>query len=250
MSPPSPPAPATGPLVLQLTAVTKSFSTAGGASFQALCGVSLDVAAGEYVAVLGKSGSGKSTLLNLVAGLEQATSGALRVAGATLTGLGENALALWRGRTVGVVFQFFQLLPTLTIEENILIAMDLVGKIPPGARRARAAELLALVALTDQAGKLPAMLSGGQQQRAAIARALANDPALLFADEPTGNLDSETAAAVIAVFRTLAQQGKTLVVVTHDPNVARAASRVVQLQDGLVIADQRNPDFSREPAVA
>ena len=238
------------PPALQLSAITKSFSTAGGTTFQALRGVSLEIAAGEYVAVLGKSGSGKSTLLNLVAGLDHPTSGEIRVVGTALAGLGESALALWRGRTVGVVFQFFQLLPTLTIEENILLAMDLVGKIPPAARRPRAAELLELVGLSDQAGKLPSTLSGGQQQRAAIARALANDPSLIFADEPTGNLDSETAAAVTAVFQALAQQGKTLVVVTHDTAVARDAHRVVQLQDGLVIADRRNSPSLREHTVA
>ncbi len=238
------------PPALQLSTVTKSFSTAGGTTFQALRGISLEVAAGEYVAVLGKSGSGKSTLLNLVAGLDRPSSGEVRVAGTMLTGLGESALALWRGRTVGVVFQFFQLLPTLTIEENILLAMDLVGKIPPADRGARAAHLLELVGLADQSAKLPSTLSGGQQQRAAIARALANDPPVIFADEPTGNLDSETASAVAAVFQTLVAQGKTLVIVTHDAAVARDAHRVVQLQDGHVIADQCKPGPSREHALA
>jgi putative ABC transport system ATP-binding protein len=238
--------PAATPPALQLAAITKSFSTAGGTTFQALRGVSLEIAAGEYVAVLGKSGSGKSTLLNLVAGLDHPTSGEICVAGTKLAGLSESALALWRGRTVGVVFQFFQLLPTLTIAENILLAMDLVGKIPSADRSPRAAQLLELVGLADQAAKL----SGGQQQRAAIARALANDPSLIFADEPTGNLDSETAAAVTAVFQALAQQGKTLVVVTHDAAVARDAHRVVQLQDGLVIADRRNSPSPHEHAVA
>lgn len=250
MPPPTSPGASAPPPALQLTAITKSFSTVGGTAFQALRGLSLEIAAGEYVAVLGKSGSGKSTLLNLVAGLDHPTSGEIRVVGTALAGLSESALALWRGRTVGVVFQFFQLLPTLTIEENILLAMDLVGKIPPAARRARAAELLELVGLADQAVKLPSTLSGGQQQRAAIARALANDPSLIFADEPTGNLDSETAAAVTAVFQALAQQGKTLVVVTHDAAVARDAHRVVQLQDGLVIADRRNSPSLREHALA
>ncbi len=232
--------PPTAPM-LQLAAVTKSFTAPGGTTFPALRGISLEIIAGDYVAILGKSGSGKSTLLNLVAGLDHATSGEVRIAGTALAGLGENALARWRGRTVGVVFQFFQLLPTLTIEENVLLAMDLVGKIPPADRRARAAELLALVGLSDQAPKLPSTLSGGQQQRAAIARALANDPPVVFADEPTGNLDSETAGAVAAVFQMLVAQGKTLVIVTHDPAVARDARRVIHLKDGQVISDQRQP---------
>jgi putative ABC transport system ATP-binding protein len=229
-----------GPMV-ELTAATKSFAVPGGQTFHALRGISLRIAAGEYVAVLGKSGSGKSTLLNLIAGLDRPSSGEVEVAGARLAGMRENQLASWRGSNLGVVFQFFQLLPTLTIEENIVIAMDFVGKIPAARRRDRARELLALVGLADQAPKLPSTLSGGQQQRAAIARALANDPPLVAADEPTGNLDSATAAEVTALFRTLVQQGKTLLVVTHDASVARDAHRVVELQDGVVVSDQTSP---------
>ena len=231
-----PPVPAS-PVLIELDAAVKSYALRGGAAFTALRGISLRIRTGEHVAVLGKSGSGKSTLLNLVAGLDRPTSGAVRVAGANLGRLSENQLAGWRGANLGVVFQFFQLLPTLTVEENILIAMDFVGKIPPARRRARAGELLELVGLADQAAKLPGTLSGGQQQRAAIARALANDPPLVIADEPTGNLDTETAAAVDAVFRQLTRQGKTLVIVTHDATLARSADRVIQLKDGHVIAD-------------
>lgn len=230
-----------GAAMVELAAVTKSYALRAGAPFQALRGVALSIAAGEHVAVLGKSGSGKSTLLNLIAGLDRATTGCVRVAGTDLGRLGENDLARWRGRSLGVVFQFFQLLPTLTIEENILLAMDFVGKLPRAERRARAHELLRVVGLTDQAAKLPATLSGGQQQRAAIARALANDPPIVLADEPTGNLDTETAAAVDALFHTLIREGKTLVIVTHDPAMARAAHRIIQLKDGLVVSDTRNP---------
>jgi putative ABC transport system ATP-binding protein len=223
--------------IVELTAATKSFAVPGGQTFHALKGISVRIAAGEHVAVLGKSGSGKSTLLNLIAGLDRPTSGEVHVAGARLTELTENQLASWRGGNLGVVFQFFQLLPTLTVEENIVLAMDFVGKVPAARRRARARELLALVDLADQALKLPATLSGGQQQRAAIARALANDPRLVVADEPTGNLDSETAAAVTTLFRALVREGKTLLVVTHDASVARDAHRVIELQDGLVAGD-------------
>lgn len=225
--------------VIDLASAVKSYAVRGGQAFTALHGISLQIDAGDHVAVLGKSGSGKSTLLNLVAGLDRPTAGTVRVAGAELGRFSENELARWRGENVGVVFQFFQLLPTLTTEENILIAMDFVGKIRPPDRRERARELLELVGLADQAAKLPGTLSGGQQQRAAIARALANDPGLVIADEPTGNLDSETAAAVDGVFRQLTLQGKTLLIVTHDAALARSAHRVIQLRDGRVIADTR-----------
>ena len=227
--------------IVDLASVTKAYALRGGQEFQALRGITLRIPAGEHVAVLGKSGSGKSTLLNLVAGLDRATGGAVRVAGSDLGRLGENELARWRGAHLGVVFQFFQLLPTLTVEENLMIAMDFVGKIPAARRRARAQELLRLVGLDDQAHKLPATLSGGQQQRAAIARSLANDPPIVLADEPTGNLDTETAAAVDALFHSLIREGKTLIVVTHDAAMAKTAQRVIHLKDGLVLSDTRNP---------
>jgi putative ABC transport system ATP-binding protein len=224
-------------LIIELDGVDKTFAARGGQPFVALRGMSLAVAAGEHVAVLGKSGSGKSTLLNMVAGLDRPSSGRIHVAGVELTRMGENALALWRGRNVGVVFQFFQLLPTLTNAENIVLAMEFVGFMDPSARRARAMTLLERVGLADHAHKLPSMLSGGQQQRVAIARALANDPPILVADEPTGNLDSETAADIGALFNELTDQGKTLVIMTHDANLARSARRVVELKDGSVVAD-------------
>jgi putative ABC transport system ATP-binding protein len=226
--------------IIRLEDATKSFGARGGQVFPALRGISLRVAAGDFIAVLGKSGSGKSTLLNLIAGIDRATSGQVQAAGADLNRLGENGMALWRGRNVGVVFQFFQLLPTLTVEENILLAMDFVGKIPGTDRRKRAADLLELVGLSDQTAKLPSALSGGQQQRAAIARALANDPPIVLADEPTGNLDSETSAAVAELFHGLIDQGKTLLIVTHDDKLAGRAHRVIQLTDGLIAADKTN----------
>ena len=222
---------------IELDAVERSFAARGAQRYPALRGISLAVAAGEHVAVLGKSGSGKSTLLNLVAALDRPSAGRVRVAGADLGRMGEGALARWRGTHVGVVFQFFQLLPTLSVAENVVLAMELVGEIPRAARHARALELLEGVGIAEQAGKLPSMLSGGQQQRAAIARALANDPPILLADEPTGNLDSETAAGIGALFERLAASGKTLLIVTHDAQLARAAGRVVELRDGVVASD-------------
>lgn len=223
---------------IDLRRVAKVYPRDGAPPFRALTDVDLRVAAGEMVAVLGKSGSGKSTLLNFVAGLDRPTTGEAHVAGAALHAMSEDALGRWRGRAVGVVFQFFQLLPTLTVRENVLIAMDFVDVVPRPARAARAAELLALVDLADQADKLPATLSGGQQQRAAVARALANDPPVLVADEPTGNLDSRTAASVLAVFGALVARGTTLVVVTHDEDLAHQAHRVVRLADGVVVEDR------------
>lgn len=225
--------------MIELDALRREYRLPGGRALPALAGVTLRIAAGEHVAVLGKSGSGKSTLLNLVAGLDRADQGRLRVAGTELSGLAEDALARWRGRTVGVVFQFFQLLPTLTVRENLLLAMDLVGHWPTAGRQDRATQLLRRVGLADQLDKLPSTLSGGQQQRAAIARALANDPPLLLADEPTGNLDSETAEAMATLFDELAAEGKTLLLVTHDAQLAQRARRVLRLKDGLVVADER-----------
>jgi putative ABC transport system ATP-binding protein len=216
--------------------LTRTFAIPGGQACAALRGVSIDIARGEYVAILGRSGSGKSTLLNLIAGLDRADAGELAVAGEELARLGEGAMSAWRGANLGIVFQFFQLLPTLTVRENLVLAMELAGKVPREESVPRADALLERVGLADQAGKLPATLSGGQQQRAAVARALANDPPLLIADEPTGNLDSETAAELALLFESLVREGMTLVVVTHDASLARSAHRVVRLRDGQVVA--------------
>ncbi|MBA3367062.1 MAG: ABC transporter ATP-binding protein, partial [Geodermatophilaceae bacterium] len=185
------------------------------------------------------SGSGKTTLLNLLAGIDRPTSGIVRAANADLGSLSEDGLAAWRGRNVGLVFQFFQLLPTLTVIENVMLPMDFASKLPVGERRDRAQRLLERVGVADQANKVPVTLSGGQQQRAAIARALANDPPILLADEPTGNLDSTTADAVLELFANLHADGQTIVVVTHERDVRSIAGRQVTLMDGRVIADER-----------
>jgi len=186
------------------------------------------------VAVVGKSGSGKSTLINMITGIDRPTTGEVWVAGTPVHTLTENQIAVWRGRTVGVVFQFFQLLPTLTALENVMLPMDFCNVYQAGERPEQAMKLLNLVGVGDQADKLPSNLSGGQQQRVAIARSLANDPPLLVADEPTGNLDPRTAAAVIELFSELAHHGKTILMVTHDEDLARKGSRLVTVADGQI----------------
>jgi putative ABC transport system ATP-binding protein len=219
--------------VITLRGLSRTFVTPAG-RFDALRGIDLDVVAGEFVAIVGRSGSGKTTLLNLVAGLDRPTAGSVTVGGRGIHGLGHDALATWRGRGVGIVFQFFQLLPTLSVAENVMLPMDFSGSVPARDRAARARALLERVGVADQAGKLPAMLSGGQQQRVAIARALANDPPLLLADEPTGNLDSATSADIFELFGSLARQGKTVVVVTHERDAATGVTRTVTLADGAL----------------
>lgn len=221
-------------MLAELRGVVKEFESPAGVC-RALNGLDLEVEVGELVALVGISGSGKSTLLNVLTGLDRPSAGEVKVAGQDLPSMDESALAKWRGQQVGVVFQFFQLLPTLTVQENVALAMDLVGSVPGPERARRSAELLDRVGLADQARKYPDTLSGGQQQRAAIARALANDPALLVADEPTGNLDRENGLAIRELFQTLQQdEGRTLVVATHDPLIAEGASRVVEIEDGAV----------------
>jgi putative ABC transport system ATP-binding protein len=203
--------------------------------------LNLDISGGEFVAVVGRSGSGKTTLLNLLAGIDRPTSGTVRVAGADLGRLSESGLATWRGRHVGLVFQFFQLLPTLTVVENVMLPMDFAKKIPTNQRRDRAQDLLERVGIRDQVDKLPGTLSGGQQQRAAIARALANDPPILLADEPTGNLDSTTADAVLRLFAELNAEGRTIVVVTHERDIRSIVGREVTLIDGRIVTDESAP---------
>ena len=219
--------------VIELSDTSRVYPTPQG-PFQALDGVTLSLGAGKLVAVVGKSGSGKSTLLNLIAGIDRPTAGTIRIADTPVHELRESQLATWRGRNVGIVFQFFQLLPTLTIAENVMLPIDFCGDLPAAKARARALELLARVGIADQANKLPSALSGGQQQRAAIARALANDPPIVLADEPTGNLDSQTGDAVFALLVELAKGGKTVVVVTHEREIAEIADEVVVLVDGRV----------------
>jgi putative ABC transport system ATP-binding protein len=221
--------------MIELRGVTKRYPSGGG--LPALREVDLRIGPGELVAVVGRSGSGKSTLLNLVAGIDRPTAGEVIVAGTRVDALDESRLAAWRGRTVGVVFQFFQLLPTLTVLENVALPLDLAGRVPAREALARAAALLERVGIADQAAKLPAALSGGQQQRAAIARALASDPAVLVADEPTGNLDSRTADAVLDLLAATAGQGRTVLMVTHERDVADRVDRVITLADGRVEGD-------------
>ena len=192
----------------------------------------------KLVALVGKSGSGKSTLLNLIGGIDRPSSGSVTVADATLDTLGEGQLAAWRGRAVGFVFQFFQLLPTLTALENVMLPMDFVGKVPARERHERALSLLTRVGVAAHAAKLPSGLSGGEQQRVAVARALANDPHVILADEPTGNLDSVTARDVIDLLRSLSGDGKTVVVATHDRDIGGIADRIVEVADGRVVSDR------------
>lgn len=219
--------------LVELRQVVKTFRTAAG-SFTALRGVDLQIDAGEFVAVVGKSGSGKSTLINMLTGIDRPTTGQVYVGDTAVHKLSEGQLAVWRGRNVGIVFQFFQLLPTLTLLENVLLPMDFAGRYPAGERRERALFLLEQVGMAEQAGKLPTAISGGQQQRVAIARALANDPPIVVADEPTGNLDSKTADAVFALFERLVDGGKTILMVTHDNDLAARAGRSVVVADGRI----------------
>ncbi len=224
---------------IKLTAVEKSYPM-GKRTFQALKGVDLRIAPGEFVAIVGPSGSGKSTILNMIAGIDRASAGSVEVGGTCLDRLSENQLARWRGQHLGIVFQFFQLLPTLTALENVILPLHLQGlksQFQGDARRNRAIANLEMVGLLDHAHHLPRELSGGEQQRVAIARALANDPPLLVADEPTGNLDSATGEMIFSIFRRLSDEGKTVIFVTHDPSLARQARRLIQVRDGLIIDD-------------
>jgi putative ABC transport system ATP-binding protein len=223
--------------LIELNAVTKAYDVAAG-KLLVLKGIDIRVAAGEFVAVVGKSGSGKSTLLNMLTGIDTPTSGDVFVAATPVHALTQEQLAVWRGKTVGIVFQFFQLLPTLTVAENVVLPMDFCNAYPARERRSRALMLLDKVGIAEQADKLPANLSGGQQQRAAIARALANDPPLLVADEPTGNLDSHTSDAVMQLFANLAVEGKTVIMVTHERDISRYVARTILLADGQVVADE------------
>jgi putative ABC transport system ATP-binding protein len=231
---PAPARTAADSAMIQLREVVKQYETAAGA-YTALKGIDLHVGRGEFVAIVGKSGSGKSTLINMVTGIDRPTSGMVEVAATDLVRLDEGRLAEWRGRKLGIIFQFFQLLPTLTVAENVMLPMDFCDLGTARERRDRAAALLERMDMAEQADKLPAALSGGQQQRVAIARALANDPGLIVADEPTGNLDSRTAESIFRLFEDLVGQGKTVVMVTHDTDLARRAGRAVVVADGEIV---------------
>src|SRR5262245_17889765 len=220
--------------VVDLHQVVKIYHGAAG-TFTALKGIDLQVEPGAFVSIIGKSGSGKSTLINVITGIDRPTSGEVIVDNVRIHALNEERIAIWRGRSIGVIFQFFQLLPTLTAAENILLAMDYGGGYSPAERPERALHLLELVGMVDQAHRLPNSLSGGQQQCVAIARALANDPVLLTADEPTGNLDSKSAEMVFRLFEDLAKAGKTILMVNHDNELAVRAQRTIKLADGRIV---------------
>lgn len=235
--------PAPTPMI-DLRRVVKTFTNAAG-SFDALRGVDLRLMPGEFVSIVGRSGSGKSTLLNMITGIDFPTSGQVLVGGADIYRLSESQRALWRGRNVGIVFQFFQLLPMLTLLENVMLPMDYVGAYDFDERPERARDLLQRVGLHDHAHSLPASVSIGQQQSAAIARALATDPPLIVADEPTGNLDSRSAAVIIDLFDGLASQGKTIAMVTHDPSLTERTSRTVIISDGELVNETIARAFPR-----
>jgi len=219
---------------ITLQQVVNTFKNPAG-TFTSLKGINLHVSAGEFVSIIGKSGSGKSTLINMITGIDRPTLGEVLVGGTPVHALSEEQIALWRGCALGVVFQFFQLLPTLTAIENIMLPMDYSQRYSPAERPERAMALLGRMDMADYAHSLPSTLSGGQQQSIAIARALANDPPILAADEPTGNLDSKTADSVFRLFEDLAGQGKTIVMVTHDNDLAARAQRTVVIADGEIV---------------
>jgi putative ABC transport system ATP-binding protein len=218
---------------VDLRAVVKTYRGGGGPGTPRPGG-ELQVESGAFVSIIGKSGSGKSTLINVITGIDRPSSGEVIIGGTTVHALSEERIAVWRGRSIGVIFQFFQLLPTLTAVENILLAMDYGARHPAAERPDRALHALERVGLADCAHRFPSMLSGGQQQCVAIARALANDPVLLTADEPTGNLDSKSAEMVLKLFEDLADSGKTILMVTHDSELAVRAQRTIRLADGLI----------------
>jgi putative ABC transport system ATP-binding protein len=230
----------TQPPLISMIGVGKEYRTAAGPII-ALRDVSLEIGIGEFVAIIGKSGSGKTTLINLLTGIDSPTKGSIEIGKISVHELNQEQLARWRGKSVGVVFQFFQLLPTLTIAENVMLPMDFCNIFVPRERRERALHLLSEMGIVDQADKPPSALSGGQQQRAAIARALANDPSLVVADEPTGNLDSRTAEEVMAFFASLVSAGKTVVMVTHERDLARYFARSITLTDGIIASTVSRP---------
>ncbi|TEU11145.1 MAG: ABC transporter ATP-binding protein [Anaerolineales bacterium] len=223
--------------IVEINNVIKSFPV-GDTEITILKGISFQVDEGEFLSIVGPSGNGKSTLLNMITGIDRPTDGEVMVLGHQVHEMSENALARWRGENVGIIFQFFQMLPALTLLNNVVLPMDLAKKYKPRERRERAMHLLEIVGLADQAHKLPGMVSGGQQQRAAISRALANDPPLITADEPTGNLDTASARMVFDLFNQLVAEGKTLLMVTHDKELAHLVPRSIEIMDGRITRDE------------
>jgi putative ABC transport system ATP-binding protein len=224
---------------IELRHVTKEYPIPSG-RFKALKDVSISIENNQLLAITGKSGSGKSTLLNILTGIDKPSSGSVSINSVRVDKLSETELASWRGKNVGVVFQFFQLLPTLTIVENVMLPMDFCDSYPKRERKERALTLLEKVNIREQADKFPSELSGGQQQRVAIARALANDPPIIVADEPTGNLDSQTATSILELFASLARSGKTVIVVTHEREFAAYFENTINIVDGAIASK----DFS------
>ncbi|MFC2072180.1 ATP-binding cassette domain-containing protein [Chloroflexota bacterium] len=222
--------------LIQVRDVSKAYETEAG-DFLALKNIKLSIGSGEFVGVIGKSGSGKSTLINMISGIDRPTGGELHVGGSPIHTFNEGQMAKWRGRNLGIVFQFFQLLPMLTIIENVMLPMDFCQLYSPRQRRERALHVLDLVDVAEHAHKLPSQLSGGEQQRVAIARALANDPPIIVADEPTGNLDSKTSERVFQLFEELVASGKTILMVTHDGDQAKRVKRTIIIADGEIIEE-------------
>jgi putative ABC transport system ATP-binding protein len=228
-----------GEYLIDLQQVEKEFDTPAG-KFKALKGIDLRVKAGNFISVIGKSGSGKSTLINMLTGIDRPSRGKMFINNAAIHEMSEEQISIWRGTNIGIVFQFFQLLPTLTAVENILLAMDFSGKIPIQERPGKALQVLERVGMANYVHALPGDLSGGQQQVIAIARALANDPPIIAADEPTGNLDLQTANAVFHLFEQLAEDGKTVLMVTHDNDLAQRAWQSIVIADGLIVDEKVN----------
>ena len=237
--------------LIQVRDVVKAYDTEAG-EFLALKDVNLSIGDGEFVAIIGKSGSGKSTLINMLSGIDRPTKGRINISGNPIHSFNEGEMAKWRGRNLGIVFQFFQLLPMLTASENVMLPMDFCNMYTPQQRRKRALEVLELVGVAEHAHKLPSQLSGGEQQRVAIARALANDPPIILADEPTGNLDSKTSDRVFHLFEGLVANDKTVIMVTHDSDQAKRVKRTLIISDGEIIEEYLSrtfPALTREQLV-
>jgi putative ABC transport system ATP-binding protein len=232
--------------LISMRSVVKAYQTAGG-EFRALRGIDLDIYPGEFLAIIGKSGAGKTTLINMLTGVDHLTEGEVFVDGVPVHQLDENRLAVWRGRAMGIIYQSFHLMPALSLLHNVVLPMDFNGLFHSRKSLERAMHLLDQVELQEHANKLPSAISGGQQQRVAFARALANDPAIIVADEPTGRLDSTTAETVFGIFLELVAQGKTIVMVTHDQSLAHRASRVIRLADGEIVKDPPAPSSQPLP---
>lgn len=226
--------------LIEVSHLSKFFDSESG-RVVALNDVSFNVDEGEFVGIVGKSGSGKTTLINMLTGIDHPSEGSIVINGNHLEKMSENELSIWRGKNIGIVFQFFQLLPVMTVMENILLPMDYLNELPMNARTDRANKILAELALVPFADKYPHELSGGLQQIAAIARALANDPPILIADEPTGNLDSVTASKVVDLFQSLVERGKTILMVTHDQDMVQRTSRLLRISDGNLLQDETSP---------